>query len=166
MVQPIVFLICLIGVRLEPKSRQHLTVFAVRSSRWIPGYCHSLDHDHFIAHSFWWRSWLRHCATSRKVAGSIPDGVSVIFHLLIPSACTVALGSTQPLTEVSTINILPPSCVDCLEILGPSISWSPQGLSRPVIGQSLLFQFIICSHRSHEFLTASCNNYKWVDQYL
>ena len=23
----------------------------------------------------WWRSWLRHCATSRKVAGSIPDGV-------------------------------------------------------------------------------------------
>jgi hypothetical protein len=23
----------------------------------------------------WWRSWLRHCATSRKVACSIPDGV-------------------------------------------------------------------------------------------
>jgi hypothetical protein len=22
-----------------------------------------------------WRSWLRHCALSRKVAGSIPDGV-------------------------------------------------------------------------------------------
>ena len=21
----------------------------------------------------WWRSWLRHCARSRKVAGSIPD---------------------------------------------------------------------------------------------
>jgi hypothetical protein len=28
----------------------------------------------------WWRSWLRHCATSQKVAGSIPDGVSGIFH--------------------------------------------------------------------------------------
>jgi len=26
------------------------------------------------------RSWLRHCATSWKVAGSIPDEVSVIFH--------------------------------------------------------------------------------------
>jgi len=25
-------------------------------------------------------SWLRHCATSRKVAGSIPDGVTQIFH--------------------------------------------------------------------------------------
>ena len=27
-----------------------------------------------------WRSWLRHCATSRKVAGSIPDGIIGIFH--------------------------------------------------------------------------------------
>jgi hypothetical protein len=27
-----------------------------------------------------WRSWLRHCATSRNVAGSIPDGVTGIFH--------------------------------------------------------------------------------------
>ena len=27
-----------------------------------------------------WRSWLRHCATSQKVAGSIPDGVTGIFH--------------------------------------------------------------------------------------
>ena len=26
------------------------------------------------------RSWLRHCVTSRKVAGSIPDGVNGIFH--------------------------------------------------------------------------------------
>jgi len=27
-----------------------------------------------------WRSLLRHCTTSRKVAGSIPDGVIGIFH--------------------------------------------------------------------------------------
>ena len=27
-----------------------------------------------------WRSWLRHCATSRKVMGSIPDDVIGIFH--------------------------------------------------------------------------------------
>jgi hypothetical protein len=24
--------------------------------------------------------WLRHCATNRKIAGSIPDGVTGIFH--------------------------------------------------------------------------------------
>jgi hypothetical protein len=28
------------------------------------------------------RSWLRHCCTSLKVAGSIADGVIGIFHLL------------------------------------------------------------------------------------
>ena len=28
-----------------------------------------------------WRSWLRHCATSWKVAGSIPDGVIGFFSL-------------------------------------------------------------------------------------
>jgi len=27
-----------------------------------------------------WRSWLRHCATSQKVAGLIPDCVIEIFH--------------------------------------------------------------------------------------
>ena len=27
-----------------------------------------------------WRSWLRHCATSRNVAGSIPNGAVAIFH--------------------------------------------------------------------------------------
>jgi hypothetical protein len=43
------------------------------------------------------RSWLRHYATSRKVAGSIPDGV---IRFLIMS-----LGSTQPLTEMSTMNL-------------------------------------------------------------
>jgi hypothetical protein len=28
-----------------------------------------------------WRSWLRQCATSRKFAGSIPDGVIGFFSL-------------------------------------------------------------------------------------
>ena len=81
-----------------------------------------------------WRSWLRHRATRRKVAGSIPDGVTGIFHWHNPSGRTMALGSTQPLTEMSTRNTswgvkggrcvglitLPPSCADCLEI------WEPQ----------------------------------------
>ena len=31
-----------------------------------------------------WRSWLRHYATSLKVAGSIPDGVIGIFHWYNP----------------------------------------------------------------------------------
>jgi hypothetical protein len=51
-----------------------------------------------------WCSWLRHCATSWKVAGSIPDGVTGILQWLNPSGRIVALGSTQPLTEMSTKN--------------------------------------------------------------
>ena len=35
---------------------------------------------------------LRHCATSRNVAGPIPDGVIVIFHFFYPSGRTTALG--------------------------------------------------------------------------
>jgi hypothetical protein len=77
--------------------------------------------------------WLRYCATNRTVAGSFPDGVIGIFHLHDPSGRTMALGSTQPLTEMSTRNIpggkggrcvglttLPPLCADCLKI------WEPQ----------------------------------------
>ena len=78
-----------------------------------------------------WYSWLRRCSTSRKVAGSIPNGVIGIFHWRNPSGRTMALGSTQPLTEMSTRNggkggrcvgmaTLAPSCADCLEI------WEPQ----------------------------------------
>jgi hypothetical protein len=51
-----------------------------------------------------WRSWLRHCATNRKVAGLIPDGVTGIFRWLNRSGRSMALGSTQPLTEMSTRN--------------------------------------------------------------
>ena len=46
--------------------------------------------------------WLRHYATNRQVAGSIPDVVIGIFQWHNPSGRTMALGSTQPLTEMRT----------------------------------------------------------------
>jgi hypothetical protein len=80
-----------------------------------------------------WRSLLRHCTTSRKKAGSIPDEVIAIFHWLHSSGPIVALRSTQPVkmsTRTSSwgakarwcvrLTTLPPSCADCLEI------WEPQ----------------------------------------
>ena len=48
-----------------------------------------------------WRSWLRHCTKSRKIAGSIPDGV---IDIILPVARWL-WGLTQPLTEISTSNI-------------------------------------------------------------
>ena len=93
-----------------------------------------------------WCSWLRHCAVSRKVAGSIPDTVIEIFHLLNPSGHTMAQRSIWPLKEISTgtpeakgsrhlgLSTLTPSCPFCLEILGASdscTSWSCPGIALP-----------------------------------
>jgi hypothetical protein len=50
------------------------------------------------------KRWLRHYFTSRIVAESSPDGVN-FFNLPNPSSRTMALGSTQPLTEMSTRNL-------------------------------------------------------------
>jgi hypothetical protein len=44
-------------------------------------------------------------ATTRKVAESIPDGVTEIFHWHYPPGPTMALRLTQPLTEMSTRKI-------------------------------------------------------------
>jgi hypothetical protein len=44
-------------------------------------------------------------STSRKVAGSIPDEVIGFFNWPNPSNRTMTLGSTQPLTEMSTRNL-------------------------------------------------------------
>jgi hypothetical protein len=51
------------------------------------------------------RSWFRHYATIRKVAGSIPYEVIGFFSWPNLSTSTMALGSTQPLTEMRTRNI-------------------------------------------------------------
>jgi len=66
-----------------------------------------------------------------------------------PISRTVALVSTQLLTDVSTrvfswgrgkggrcvwMTTLPPPRADCLEILEASASWSPKGLSKPEYG--------------------------------
>jgi hypothetical protein len=47
--------------------------------------------------------WLRYCATNQKVTGSIPDGVMEFFIDINPSDRTMALGSTQPLTEIGVM---------------------------------------------------------------
>jgi hypothetical protein len=48
---------------------------------------------------------VRHYATSRKVAGSIPDEVIGFFNRPNPSSRTMALGLAQSLTEMSTRNL-------------------------------------------------------------
>jgi hypothetical protein len=89
-----------------------------------------------------------HCATSVKVAGSIPDGDIGIFYWHNTSERTMALrvDSSSNTNEYQRyflggkgdrcvgLTTLPPLCADWLNILGASTSWSPKGLSRPVQG--------------------------------
>jgi hypothetical protein len=49
--------------------------------------------------------WLRHYGTNRKIAGSRPDEVDFFSDLSNPSGHSMALGSTQPLTEMNTRNL-------------------------------------------------------------
>jgi hypothetical protein len=48
--------------------------------------CYIIYLDYYDIRVTWWCSWLRHCATSRKFAGLILDGVIGIFHWHNPSA--------------------------------------------------------------------------------
>jgi len=99
------------------------------------------------------RSWLRLYTTRRKVMNSILDGFFGVFHWLIPSGRIMALGSTQPLREISAGNISwglkrPVPKTDKLTILmcrlswnlGTSTSWNPQDLSRDV---QIFFYFTV-----------------------
>jgi hypothetical protein len=91
---------------------------------------HYLDYITVIYDGTWQRSWLKHCATSQKVAGSILDGVIGIFHWHNPSGRTMALGSTQPLTEMSTRNI-------SLGVKGAGeYGWQPYHLHMPIVLKS------------------------------
>ena len=62
----------------------------------------------FLPYVVWatrWLSWFRHCAKSRKVVGSIPDGVIGIFHWNNTSGRIMGLELTQPPTEMNTRNV-------------------------------------------------------------
>jgi hypothetical protein len=63
--------------------------------------------------------WLTHCATNRKVAGLIPDGVTGIFHWHNPSGRPMAMGCKGGLCV--GLETLPPSCANRHELI-----WEPK----------------------------------------
>jgi hypothetical protein len=82
----------------------------------------TMDPRHAVA------QWLRHCASNRKVAGSILDGVIGFCSVTILLVALWSWGRLRLLTEMSTRSIswgkggrcvrlttLPPSCADCLK---------------------------------------------------
>jgi hypothetical protein len=63
------------------------------------------DHERVMRSLFCYYAALS-ALQGRKIVGSIPDNVIGIFHCYNSSGRTMSLGLTQPLTEMSTRNIL------------------------------------------------------------
>ena len=95
----------------------------------------------------WQHSWLRPCATSWKVAGSIPDWVIDAYHLRFPTGQTMALGASASNRNENQeylvglkggrclrLTTLLPSLAVCLEIWESQESRSCQHPSKPVRG--------------------------------
>ena len=82
----------------------------------------------FISHSWgtWRCNWLRHCATSWKDTSLNPDGV--IWQN--PSGSTMALGSTQSLTKISTRN------TSCQVKAAGAWGWQPYHFHVPTVLKS------------------------------
>ena len=86
---------------------QDFVMWIIWSKTRYTSMCHIVNSHTVISISMYVHGWkgralaqlVRHCAPSRKVTGSIPDGVIGIFHWHNPSGLIVVLGSTQPLTN-------------------------------------------------------------------
>ena len=107
------------------------------------------------------------CATYRKVAGSIPDGVIGIFHWHTPSDRTMALRSTQPLTEMSTRRISGGKCGRCVRlttlpsscaVVMKSGNLNFLGPSRPATG--LLYLYPTYQEMCGKFALWPCTSWK------
>ena len=115
----------------------------------------------FIVGGTRWRNWLRHCATSRKVAGSIADLVIGIFNWLNSSSPTnrnkyqvyLLVGKGGQCVRLTT---LPPSCSECLEIPGalrvcPGLLWN----------SFIFFYYLSWNFIDLYFVLFNCIESKW-----
>jgi hypothetical protein len=95
-------LLCIWDYNISTRHKYNLCVATTNLIEYQKGvYCTRIK---LLNNIFWgtrYRSSLRQYATSRKVSGSESQWGG-FFH---PSSCTMALGSTQPLTEISTRNL-------------------------------------------------------------
>jgi hypothetical protein len=116
-----------------------------------------------------WRSCLRHCATNRNVAGSIPDGVTGIFHwhnrFGLHYGPGVDSASNRNEYQEYFLGGKGGRCLTTFMCrlstnMGASTSWTPQGLSRPVMGLLYLFTVSTYTRVTHR-LGCKCTQNQW-----
>jgi hypothetical protein len=93
--------VCIFGFRLVPLSSNLQIDGIYKQRRKSTQTCIHGTVVQPLKHSGYCMSWLRHYATSWKVADSSPDEVGC-FNIPNPYSRTMSLDSTQPLTEMST----------------------------------------------------------------
>ena len=113
-----------------------------------------------------WCSWLKHCATSWKVVGLIPNGVFGIFHWANFAAAQQPWVWLGPLTEMHNkgvscggncgryigLTTLPLSCANCLEF------WEPQPPGTLRACPCLYRDSCTCTFTCVMYQTAICYN--------
>jgi hypothetical protein len=85
----------------ENRHMKLVRLSALRTDRLVPPSPPEIISGTHFCWGTRWRSWLRHCVTSRKVAVSFSDNIIRIFHWHNLSGRSMTMGSTQPLTEIS-----------------------------------------------------------------
>ena len=113
---------------------QEKTHFSHRGSNIGQFSSHRLAVPATLSFPLYWRyfrlffhDWLRHCVTTLEVVGRIEGGDTGIFSL------TIILPDGKGGRCVGLTN-LPPSCEECLQILGDSNSWNLKGPFKAVMG--------------------------------
>jgi hypothetical protein len=65
----------LFAIANDARISSHLTNTGLfKMTVWVLTTCHTQYREHVVA------QWFRHCIANQKVTGSIPDGVTGIFH--------------------------------------------------------------------------------------
>ena len=86
--------------------------------------------------------WLRCCATNRKVAGSIPAGVSGFFRLSLWQKWVPGVFPGGKGGRCVRLTTLQPSCTAVMKS-GNLNFWNPLGHSRPVMGLLYLYWVVL-----------------------